>query len=230
MLDEVWRGLHGVEALSGPRGGPLSRTVKLVLDPLVIRPALHPECAGPVVTEDGAALVTAPLHAAADRLRDTAAWFVLVKRVRREERITEGHPQDLYFPRCFELATTRGAPDPGPARPPPGVRWPRCTPRPPAGPPRRCAHTCSTRATRSGWRRDWRPPGGPGSAAVGWPPRRRSGRERGDLAQTCPPTGMVPAGTNPTGAGSNVVAARRNSLGLTPRTRLKAALNPNASE
>ncbi|WP_418152993.1 hypothetical protein [Actinoalloteichus caeruleus] len=112
VLDEVWRGLHGVEALSGPRGGPLSRTVKLVLDPLVIRPALHPECAGPVVTEDGAALVTALLHAAADRLRDTAAWFVLVKRVRREERITEGHPQDLYFPRCFELATTRGAPDP----------------------------------------------------------------------------------------------------------------------
>ncbi|MER7452713.1 hypothetical protein ABTW96_20765 [Nocardia beijingensis] len=38
VLDEVWRKLEGAEPLSGPHGGPLRRTVKLVLDPLVIRP------------------------------------------------------------------------------------------------------------------------------------------------------------------------------------------------
>ncbi|MFE3597916.1 hypothetical protein [Streptomyces sp. NPDC059142] len=111
VLDEVWRELDGVGALSGPQGGPLSRTVKLVLDPLVIRPVLHPRCAGPLVTADGAALLATLVHAAGDTLRATAAWFALLKRVRRELRLTEGHPQDLYFQRCFELAATLGPPD-----------------------------------------------------------------------------------------------------------------------
>ncbi|BCK55348.1 hypothetical protein [Nocardia wallacei] len=112
VLDEVWRGIPGVEALSGPQGGPLRRTVKLILDPLVIRPVQHPACAGPMLTADGATLLAARVHAAADVLRATAAWFVLLKQVRRAARITEGHPQDLYFQRCFELATVSGHPDP----------------------------------------------------------------------------------------------------------------------
>ncbi|MFI6699708.1 hypothetical protein ACIBJC_12160 [Streptomyces sp. NPDC050509] len=117
VLHEVWRELDGVGALSGPQGGPLSRTVKLVLDPLVIRPVLHPRCAGPLVTADGAALLATLVHAAGDTLRAAAAWFALLKRVRRELRITDGHPQDLYFQRCFELATTLGPPDATTGRP-----------------------------------------------------------------------------------------------------------------
>lgn len=112
VLDEVWRKLDGVEPLSGPHGGPLRRTVKLILDPLVIRPVQHPACAGPIVTADGAVLLATRVHAAADVLRATAAWFTVLKQVRRALRITEGHPQDLYFQRCFELATTSGMPDP----------------------------------------------------------------------------------------------------------------------
>ncbi|PXX65505.1 hypothetical protein DFR70_104569 [Nocardia tenerifensis] len=112
VLDEVWRELDGVEPLSGPHGGPLRRTVKLILDPLVIRPVQHPACAGPIVTADGAVLLAARVHAAADVLRATAAWFTVLKQVRRALRITEGHPQDLYFQRCFELATASGPPDP----------------------------------------------------------------------------------------------------------------------
>lgn len=111
VLDEVWRRLEGVEALSGPHGGPLRRTVKLVLDPLVIRPVQHPECAGAILTADGATLLATRIHAAADVLRATAAWFTLLKQTRRALRITEGNAQDLYFQRCFELATVSGTPD-----------------------------------------------------------------------------------------------------------------------
>lgn len=112
VLDEVWRRLDGVEALSGPHGGPLRRTVKLVLDPLVIRPVQHPLCAGSVLSADGAVLLAARVHAASDVLRATAAWFTLLKQTRRALRITEGNAQDLYFQRCFELATVLGTPDP----------------------------------------------------------------------------------------------------------------------
>nr|WP_228813375.1 hypothetical protein [Nocardia flavorosea] len=116
VLDEVWRGLEGVQALSGPQGGPLRRTVKLILDPLVIRPVRYPSCAGAILSADGAALLAARIHDQADTLRATAAWFTLLKQVRRELRITEGNAQDLYFQRCFELAATRGHPDPQPDR------------------------------------------------------------------------------------------------------------------
>ncbi|WP_174185613.1 hypothetical protein [Nocardia barduliensis] len=116
VLDEVWRKLGGVEPLSGPHGGPLRRTVKLLLDPLVIRPVQNPLCAGPILTADGAVLLEARIQAAADVLRATASWFTVLKQVRRTLRITEGHPQDLYFQRCFELATTSGMPDPARAR------------------------------------------------------------------------------------------------------------------
>ncbi|WP_280462790.1 hypothetical protein [Nocardia carnea] len=112
VLDEVWRGLEGVQALSGPQGGPLRRTVKLILDPLVIRPVQYPGCAGAVLSGDGATLLAARVRAHADALQATASWFTLLKQVRRELRITEGNAQDLYFQRCFELAATRGHPDP----------------------------------------------------------------------------------------------------------------------
>ncbi|WP_040833928.1 hypothetical protein [Nocardia brevicatena] len=117
VLDEVWRGLDGVEALSGPHGGPLRRTVKLILDPLVIRPVQYPNCAGALLSADGAALLTERVSAADGLLRATAAWFTLLKQVRRALRLTEGNAQDLYFQRCFELATLHGPPDPSRDRP-----------------------------------------------------------------------------------------------------------------
>ena len=110
VLDELWRTLRGVEQLSGPHGGPLSRTVKLVLDPLVVRPVHNPACAAPLLTPEGAAQLAELLSGAADRLRDTASWFGLLKQARRAAKITEGNPQDLYFQRCFELAAVHGAP------------------------------------------------------------------------------------------------------------------------
>ncbi|WP_429421403.1 hypothetical protein [Nocardia sp. GAS34] len=111
VLHEAWSTLDGVEALSGAQGGPLRRTVKLILDPLVIRPVQNPRCAGPIVTAEGAAEVITLVQAAAPVLRATAEWFTLLKQVRRGLRITDGNPQDLYFQRCFELATAAGAPD-----------------------------------------------------------------------------------------------------------------------
>lgn len=110
VLDEVWRGLDGVEALSGPQGGPLRRTVKLILDPLVIRPVQHPLCAGTVLCADGVTLLTSLVLAHSDALRACADWFTVLKQVRRALRITEGNAQDLYFQRCFELATVHGTP------------------------------------------------------------------------------------------------------------------------
>ncbi|MGW0980449.1 hypothetical protein ACWD33_06375 [Streptomyces xiamenensis] len=106
VIHEAWQRLEGVDPLSGAHGGPLSRTVKLILDPLVIRPLQHPQCAGSVVGADGAVLLASLLYAAGDVLSETARWYELLKRVRRELRITDGHPQDRYFQRCFELATT----------------------------------------------------------------------------------------------------------------------------
>lgn len=44
------------------------------------------------------------------QLRFAAAWFELLKRERRRLRITTGNAQELYFPVCFELAVTKGAP------------------------------------------------------------------------------------------------------------------------
>ncbi|MBC7300671.1 MAG: hypothetical protein H5T78_06935 [Nocardia sp.] len=110
VLDEVWRGLDGVEALSGADGGPLRRTVKLILDPLVLRPMRHPALASSVLDANSIALLTALVHAQSDTLRACASWFTVLKQVRRALRITEGNAQDLYFQRCFELAITCGAP------------------------------------------------------------------------------------------------------------------------
>jgi hypothetical protein len=43
-------------------------------------------------------------------LRFTAAWFAALKLQRRRLRLTTGNAQELYFPVCFELAVTKGAP------------------------------------------------------------------------------------------------------------------------
>ncbi|SBS70761.1 conserved hypothetical protein [uncultured Mycobacterium sp.] len=111
VIDRAWRAIGpGVEILSGDDGGPLRRTVKRILDPLVLRLRSNPAYSAPFVDTDVATQMADLIVGHADRLRSTAAWFELMKTERRRLRITAGNAQDLYFPVCFELAVTAGAP------------------------------------------------------------------------------------------------------------------------
>ncbi|MGH3582768.1 MAG: hypothetical protein ACRDUB_14365, partial [Mycobacterium sp.] len=111
VLDRAWRAVGpGVEVLSSEDGGPLSRTVKRILDPLVLRLRSNPQYSAPVVTAEVATEMYELIVAHRDRLRATAAWFAVLKVHRRRLRLTTGNAQELYFPACFELAITKGAP------------------------------------------------------------------------------------------------------------------------
>ncbi|WP_319637614.1 hypothetical protein [Streptomyces milbemycinicus] len=113
VIDRAWRGLGpGLESLSGPGGAPLTRTVKLIVLPLIVRPSLCPELAADFLEPAQAARLDALIQESGARLRATAQWFTLLKKTRRALGIVAGHPQDLYFQRCFELATGYGAPSP----------------------------------------------------------------------------------------------------------------------
>lgn len=115
----IWRAWStlgdGVAALSNGSGRPLARTVKLILDPLVIRPVQNPHLAGFSLTPDAAAELEARIADAGDALVATAEWFLILKSARRMLRITDGNPQEKYFQRCFELARTHGVPQPATA-------------------------------------------------------------------------------------------------------------------
>ncbi|MFH0179404.1 hypothetical protein [Streptomyces cacaoi] len=114
VIDSAWRGLGpGLESLSGPGGAPLTRTVKLIVLPLIVRPALSPELAVDFLGPAQAARLDTLIRESRTRLEATAQWFTLLKRTRRALGIVAGHPQDLYFQRCFELATEHGAPSAG---------------------------------------------------------------------------------------------------------------------
>lgn len=114
VIDGSWRALGpGLEPLSGPGGAPLTRTVKLILLPLVVRPALHPELAADFLAPERAAQLDALIRESGERLLATAQWFTLLKRTRRALGVVAGNPQDLYFQRCFELAAEHGAPAAG---------------------------------------------------------------------------------------------------------------------
>lgn len=113
VIDEAWRAIGpGVEVLSGTDGAPLRRTIKRILDPLVLRLRANPQYSAPVVTPETGAAMRTLLVAAAPELRNTAAWFAVLKLERRRLRITAGNAQELYFPICYELSVTRGAPAP----------------------------------------------------------------------------------------------------------------------
>ncbi|MEO3755240.1 hypothetical protein [Streptomyces sp. B6B3] len=114
FIDHAWRGLGpGLESLSGPGGAPLTRTVKLIVLPLIVRPALRPELAADFLGPAQAARLQGLIRESGERLAATAQWFTLLKRARRALGIVAGNPQDLYFQRCFELATEHGAPSAG---------------------------------------------------------------------------------------------------------------------
>jgi hypothetical protein len=115
LLAQCWAELGpAVAPLSNGLGRPLARTEKLILDPLVLRPAHNPRFASGSVRAEHAEELRAVIAGAGPALAATAVWFTLLKKARRRAKVTEGNPQDLYFQRCFELATEYG--DPG-ARP-----------------------------------------------------------------------------------------------------------------
>lgn len=111
VIDRAWRTVGpGVEVLSADDGGPLTRTVKRILDPLVLRLRANPEFSAPVLPAEVAAAMHSAIVGHSDQLRAAAAWFAVLKAQRRTLRLTTGNAQELYFPVCFELAVTKGAP------------------------------------------------------------------------------------------------------------------------
>ncbi len=114
VIDAAWRAIGpGVEVLSGDDGGPLRRTVKRIIDPLVLRLRSNTQYSAPFVNADVARVMHEVIVGQGAALRAAAAWFQTLKRERRRLRITTGNAQELYFPVCFELAVTRGAPAEG---------------------------------------------------------------------------------------------------------------------
>ncbi|MFG3343136.1 hypothetical protein [Glycomyces sp. NPDC048151] len=111
LIADAWAQLGDTVApLSNTSGRPLARTVKLLLDPLVLRPTLNPRFAGGLIGLAHVDDLRRTLLDAGPALAATAAWFQLLKKARRRAGITEGNPQDLYFQRCYELAHEHGAP------------------------------------------------------------------------------------------------------------------------
>jgi hypothetical protein len=111
VIDRAWRAIGpGVEVLSGNDGGPLRRTVKRIIDPLVLRLRSNTQYSAPFVAPEVAVAMHDAIIGHAPQLRAAAAWFEMLKRERRRLRITTGNAQELYFPVCFELAVTKGAP------------------------------------------------------------------------------------------------------------------------
>jgi hypothetical protein len=111
VIEQAWRAIGpGVELLSSDDGGPLSRTVKRIIDPLVLRLRANPQYSLPVVTPESAAEMHDLIVRSGPELRSAATWFETLKLERRRLRIRTGNAQELYFPVCFELAVTKGAP------------------------------------------------------------------------------------------------------------------------
>jgi len=112
VIAQAWADLgDAVAPLSNASGRPLARTVKLLVDPLVLRPVQNPHLAGSAVAPEHADELRMTIAAAGPALAATAAWFLLLKKARRKAAITDGHPQDLYFQRCYELAHQHGHPE-----------------------------------------------------------------------------------------------------------------------
>jgi hypothetical protein len=113
VIEGAWRAIgSGVEVFSADDGGPLSRTVKRIIDPLVLRLRSNPAYSSPIVTRETAAAMHDLIVGSGPELRSAAAWFEALKLQRRRQRIRTGNAQELYFPVSFELAVTKGPPTP----------------------------------------------------------------------------------------------------------------------
>lgn len=109
VLDRAWQAAGLAESvLSGPDGAPLARTVKCLIDPLITRPKLNPELARPLLDGESAQRLTALIADHASLLWATDGWYGALKRARRARGIRTGNPQELYFPRAWELAHLHG--------------------------------------------------------------------------------------------------------------------------
>lgn len=112
VIAQAWQELgDGVAPFSNGSGRPLARTMKLILDPLVIRPVQNPGLAGGTLTAEAADELRDRIRAARVELAAASAWFLELKAARRRLRITDGNPQEKYFQRCYELARNAGAPN-----------------------------------------------------------------------------------------------------------------------
>lgn len=111
VIQHAWEEL-GIDAPAfvGRSGQLLARTVKCLIDPLVLRPRLHRHLAAALLDDDDADDVRALLTEAAPALHAASLWFNELRRTRRQLGITTGNIQELYFPRAFELATHHGPP------------------------------------------------------------------------------------------------------------------------
>jgi hypothetical protein len=117
LVAQAWSELgDAVAPLSNAAGRPLARTVKLILDPLVLRPVLNPRFAAGAIDIEHVDAFRERITQSGPVLAATAAWFLVMKKVRRRVGITEGNPQDLYFQRCYELASEHGHPQPDAGR------------------------------------------------------------------------------------------------------------------
>ena len=111
VIDGAWRAIGpGVEVLSGEDGAPLRRTIKRIIDPLVLRLRSNTHYSAPFVAADVAVAMHRQIVECGPQLCAAAAWFELLKQQRRRLRITTGNAQELYFPVSFELAVTKGPP------------------------------------------------------------------------------------------------------------------------
>lgn len=112
VIADAWAQLGAaVSPLSNSSGRPLARTVKLILDPLILRPVQNPHFAGAAIAIDHVDALRDSILDAGPLLAATSDWFRLIKRARRKAKITDGNPQDLYFQHCYELAHLHGAPE-----------------------------------------------------------------------------------------------------------------------
>lgn len=111
VIASSWEEL-GIDApaLVNRQGLPLARTTKCLLDPLVLRPRVHRNLSRPLLDADDAAQIRDLLTSSRPTIEDASRWYELLRSMRSARRISEGNPQELYFPRAFELAVTHGAP------------------------------------------------------------------------------------------------------------------------
>ncbi|QKT07962.1 hypothetical protein HUN08_12770 [Gordonia sp. X0973] len=119
VIDAAWRSAvaeairEGDDALTvmcGRDGGPLARTVKCLIDPLVLRLRANPELGQPLLDEETAGRVAELVTRAVPTIADAARWFLELKARRRAAGITDGNIQEQYFPRAYELAVAHGRP------------------------------------------------------------------------------------------------------------------------
>lgn len=118
VIEEGWERVAGdrtaqndpFRVLSGRDGRPLARTVKCLIDPLVLRLRANPDLGRPLLGPEQATQVVTMIAATADTIADAAAWFTALKAGRRAAGITGGNIQEMYFPRAYELAVAHGAP------------------------------------------------------------------------------------------------------------------------